>query len=103
MIEELYNQYLKLTKDAGAAATLVLAHVNSDKSGMPDSPVYTMSDAAKVLGVSKQMVQKLCSDGSLMSLRVGRCIRISRDALDQYMSQGKTTGNSRLDRHRRLA
>lgn len=86
MIEELFEHYRKITGgDAGAAATLVLAHVNSEKTGMPDSSVYTVSQAAERLGVSRTTVENMLNDGRLTCLRIGRSIRIRKDALEEYM------------------
>lgn len=94
MIEELYQRYLKLAGEPGAAATLVLAHVTADKP-IAEAAV-TLRDAAKVLGVSYNTMSRLCIDGRIKSFKAGRSIRINRADLETYMNDAERAATPRL-------
>lgn len=105
MIEELFEHYRRLTGgDVGAAATLVLAHVQVGRPAVADAEMLTPKQAADILGVSARTVHKLCREGLLRSVGVGRLIRIRRDSLDEYTRQGlklKPREHDPMERHRR--
>ena len=47
--------------------------------------VLTVNDVAKVLNVGKNTTYEIIHSGALKSIRIGRQIRISRDALLKYL------------------
>ncbi len=47
--------------------------------------VMTISEIAKLLGVGKNTTYDLVKKGALSSVRVGRQIRVSRDAVLHYL------------------
>jgi len=49
--------------------------------------VYTISDIAKRLRVSEQVVRQLVLSGELRSKRVGRQYRITQAMLDEYLNK----------------
>lgn len=71
MIADLFREYLKVTSDHQAAATLVLAHVTYGKT-----TYLTPHEAAKELNVNVQTVYSLIESGNLKARRVGRQLRI---------------------------
>lgn len=55
--------------------------------------VYNTSEAAKLLGVSRQMVSKLCSrkNPQLEHCRIGKRIVITRDAIESFLESKRIT------------
>ena len=47
--------------------------------------LLTMSDLASVLRIGRNAAYQLVKDGSIQSIRVGRNIRIPRNALAQFL------------------
>lgn len=45
---------------------------------------FTAQEAADTLSVSKRLIQKLVANGQLIACKVGRCIRISEESLEEY-------------------
>jgi excisionase family DNA binding protein len=81
-LAELYDYWLRYTGDVNAAATLVLAQVQSRAS----TEAMTVVDVAKRLGVSKETIYKLCNENVMPHCRVGRRISISPQQLAEYQS-----------------
>ncbi len=48
---------------------------------MPDSPVMTVEEAAKVLRISRNSAYEAVKRGEIPSLRLGRLIRVPRAAI----------------------
>lgn len=82
MIESLYSRFLDLTKDPGAAATLVLAEILSSK----EPEWLDVKQAAAKLGIGKTKMYELLATGSLPHKRVGRQIRIALKELSNTVS-----------------
>ena len=51
---------------------------------MTDKQVYTVDEAAELLGMKAQTVRRWCRDGELEAARMGRVYRISRHALAEF-------------------
>jgi excisionase family DNA binding protein len=45
------------------------------------------SEVAQLLGISQRKVTQMCTDGELPSIKIGRCVRISRKALDRWIAE----------------
>jgi excisionase family DNA binding protein len=84
-IDALYEHWFDRTRDANAAATLVLAQVQAQAGGFGHN--LTVKEAANKLGVSPETVYKLCADGSMPCTRVGRRVVISSEQLAEYQSR----------------
>jgi excisionase family DNA binding protein len=50
------------------------------------SPVLTVMELAAVLRISRSKAYELVAQRVIPSVRVGRCIRISRAALEEYLA-----------------
>lgn len=50
------------------------------------TPLLTVKDAAAYLNVSEVTIYRMIKSGTLPHMRVGRGIRFSQDALDEYIS-----------------
>jgi excisionase family DNA binding protein len=50
------------------------------------TPVLSTAEAAEILGVSEDTVQRMCQRGELRAYRVGRAWKIRREDLDAYLS-----------------
>ncbi|MEX2172703.1 MAG: helix-turn-helix domain-containing protein [Pirellulales bacterium] len=78
-IKTLFDEYKGLTGSAEAAATLVLAQVQSSRTDEPPpfSPVdyLTVKQAAKRYNIGERTVYRMIEDG-LPVTRVGKAIRI---------------------------
>jgi excisionase family DNA binding protein len=49
-----------------------------------EKEVYTVDQIAKILQVNPMTIRKLIKAGKLKTLRVGRLIRVTREALEEY-------------------
>lgn len=45
---------------------------------------YTTADVMRILGVSRNTVQKLIESGCIPVLRIGRIIRIEKEGFDRW-------------------
>lgn len=52
-----------------------------------DSPYVTVIEAARYLRVDPATVRRLCSDGALPAMKVGKLYRIKRTDLDRLGAQ----------------
>lgn len=48
-------------------------------------PVLRVEDLMRVLSIGRNAAYNLVRSGQIRSIRVGRCIRIPRDALAEYL------------------
>jgi excisionase family DNA binding protein len=56
-------------------------------SRLPDSPILVrMSEAAKLLSISRSTMYQLVAKGDVPVVRIGRSVRVSRAALDRMAS-----------------
>lgn len=69
--------------------------VRSAASTVPASTLLTKQQAADLLGVSERKVHDLIADGSLPTVRIGRCVRIHPDALEAYVKSRTTHRTSK--------
>jgi excisionase family DNA binding protein len=100
-ITRLYNEYLELTGNQAAAASLALAEVL--REWQPGAPVpatavpmaLTVAEAAKRLHVAANTVYDLVERGELRHHRVGRAIRILPADIDAYQRQAAETARPR--------
>jgi excisionase family DNA binding protein len=51
----------------------------------PRKARYTVTEAARILGVSRRTVYRLIEDGSVEAVRVRATLRIARDDLEDYI------------------
>ena len=51
---------------------------------LPNQALLTVEESANFLRVSTRLVQKLCADGQLASVKVGKAWRIGRESLLRY-------------------
>jgi excisionase family DNA binding protein len=94
LIEAIYNRFLELTSDPGAAATLVLAEVLSSK----EPEFLDIKQAAARLGIGTKKMYELCSAGAVRHRKVGRRIRIATDDLAQVIeTSSKRAGDPVAD------
>jgi excisionase family DNA binding protein len=72
---------------------LVTTHTSAVEEARASGPVpvqrhlFTVKEAAAVLGVNKRTVQRMVADGRLDSLRVGFNRFITREALRGYLAE----------------
>lgn len=59
----------------------------TENTGQADSEKrsYSVEEAAKILGVSKRSVYKLCSHELFKSVRIGTKLRISKKSFDEWL------------------
>ena len=75
---------------SGAERSRAVSCVNSraQPTPMSDSRTLTRHQAASVLNVSVKSVDRAISRGTLRAVRIGRLVRIPRDALDELLQGG---------------
>jgi len=54
-------------------------------SHVMDQLLFKIEEAAKVLGTSRSTVYRLMTSGQLVSIRVGRSRRVTRQALERFV------------------
>lgn len=59
----------------------------TENTGQADSEKrsYSVEEAAKLLGVSKRSVYKLCSQNLFKLVRIGTKLRISKRSFDEWL------------------
>lgn len=55
------------------------------------TPVLTVSQAAKFMGVGKQIIYQLIEFGEIKAIRERRAILLEKRSLEQYRNSGKLT------------
>jgi excisionase family DNA binding protein len=55
------------------------------------SALFTVSEAAKYLGVSRGTIYQLIEWGEVKAVKLGRAVQGEKDSLDRYRAQGKLT------------
>ncbi len=63
---------------------------------MLDQILFRVEDSAKLLDVSRATLYELIRDGRIESVKIGRSRRITREALERYVTslQGSTPASS---------
>ena len=52
-----------------------------------DAKLFTPEEAAKLLRLGRSMLFQLMADGSIPSITIGRCRRITPEALDRFIER----------------
>jgi excisionase family DNA binding protein len=61
---------------------------------MDISPVLlTKAEAALVLNVSRRMIDRMCADGRLPPVKIGKFVRFERSTLDELIATGRRTAS----------
>jgi excisionase family DNA binding protein len=61
-----------------------------------DVRLLSVSEAARVLGVSAWHVRRLVWRGDLPAVRLGRLVRLDRDDLNIYINERKTVSGGQI-------
>lgn len=69
--------------------------VNMVEQETSDKMLYSVGDAARVLGVSRATVYRLGRDAVIPTVRIGRAIRFSRWALEEFVERLETEASKR--------
>ncbi len=56
----------------------------------PGPLLYSVEEAAQLLGIGRTLTFELIATGAIASIKIGRCRKISRDALDEYIERLRT-------------
>lgn len=62
-----------------------LEDLNHRLAGFEDSRLLTIEEAAQILNVSERTVATLIADEELRSLKVKRCRRVPKEAIEEYV------------------
>jgi excisionase family DNA binding protein len=93
ILTNLFNQYRELTGSAEAAATLVLAQVQSTQQPELPQPTtadfLTVKEAAKKYNIGERTIYRMVEDG-LPVARVGKAIRIKPRELSKWLEDSET-------------
>jgi len=54
--------------------------------------LYTPTQVAEMLALSPEKVRKMCQQGEIPSIKIGRCVRIHKDDLFQWLDQQRGIG-----------
>jgi excisionase family DNA binding protein len=75
--------------DASERTTNKKTHPQRLASSDQEKPLaYSMAELAQAWGVSERSVWSLVNSGRLPSFRIGRLVRIPREAADAFMANG---------------
>jgi excisionase family DNA binding protein len=94
-----YLRYHEVTKDATAAAILVLA--DSIRNAPSQQVLLTAKQAGAMLGVSVDKIYDLAREGHLAHKKIGRLTRFSRDDLTNYQRQSEEPVGPRMSHFKR--
>lgn len=61
-------------------------HAASPLNG-PGQLLYSVEEAADLLGIGRTFMFRLLATGEIDSLKIGRCRKIPRDAIDGYIER----------------
>jgi len=92
-VVRLFTEYLDLTGDKAAAASLVLADALTSKTPEPiiaepeNCRSYTVKDAARRLNLSSKKVYQMCIAGELRCFKAGRAIRIPVEEIERFETE----------------
>jgi excisionase family DNA binding protein len=94
LVEQRYDYWFVKTNDPGAAATLVLAEVNSaaqpiDLPAKTQPEYLTVKQAAKSYNLGERTIYRMVEDG-LSVVRAGRAIRIKPRDLEKRLADSET-------------
>ena len=64
---------------------------NMQCGGVPDKKVYSVSEIAGLLHVSKGSVYSLIKEGAFRTVRIGSAIRVSKKSFDEWLDSQKTS------------
>ena len=60
---------------------------------MSDVKLYRVKEIQHILGICKNTAYALCSSGAIKTIRVGSSIRVTQEALDEYLNRkGEVNG-----------
>jgi excisionase family DNA binding protein len=59
-------------------------------SRVPDRLVYSVEEAAKILGISRTFMFQLITTGQIDSFKIGSRRKIHRDAINRYLDRLRT-------------
>ena len=62
-----------------------------------DARLLRPIEVATVLGISRATAYGLIASGQLPAVRIGRCVRVSRVALDRWIDERETCGAPPLE------
>jgi excisionase family DNA binding protein len=67
--------------------------IRSRERGKPylTPALFTVSEAAKYLGVGRAQVYRLIEWGEIKAVKLGRSIQVQKDSLDRFRASGKIT------------
>lgn len=89
-IKALYDACLAMTGDPNAAATLVLAQVQSGQMGeRQQSEFLSVKEAAKKYNLGERTVYRMIENG-LPVTRAGRAVRIKPKDLTKWLADSET-------------
>jgi excisionase family DNA binding protein len=105
-IVNLFNEYHDLTNDSVAAATLVLAQVQSaarpNESELPSGRLLDIKEAAALLGYDPPGLRKLAKQGRIQFLQNGQGpLRFRREWLDAFINANATLTNGKVKKRPR--
>ncbi len=55
------------------------------------SPLFTVAEAAKYLGVGRKKIYELIEWKELKAVKLGRSVQVEKKSLDQFRASGKLT------------
>ena len=69
-----------------------LASLSSQIVSISDKEIFDTEQAAKIIGVHRNTLVQILRRGEIKAQRSGRKYIITREALDEFLAESKTTG-----------
>jgi excisionase family DNA binding protein len=60
----------------------------------PTPLAYTVSEVAEALRVSERTIRRAIAAGQLQSIRVGRCVRVPAESIQQFVSSAASMAHA---------
>jgi excisionase family DNA binding protein len=91
---ELADALAFIASTPGTGATSALATSAGAVSPVEDRLVFTVEEAAQLLGISRSFAYEAVQRGEIPSMRIGRRILVPKAALERFLSElGSEAGN----------
>jgi excisionase family DNA binding protein len=58
----------------------------SDGTTQPEPLAYTIAELARAVRCSERTIRRAISSGQLTAVRIGRCVRVPRESLKDFLS-----------------
>lgn len=67
----------------------------SDANAQPEPLAYTIRELASAIRCSERTIRRAIASGRLRTVRIGRCVRVPRESVAEFLSTAPEERNAR--------